>query len=561
MRKALLFRLPMWVLPSLLLVATSAAQSIRYNIRTLDSLGGGTYDEGGVRSVNNSGQAVGFVTYGSFDPIPRALLWREDGSAIDLQPLQVGYGGETRAPGKAFAINNIGQVVGLGHGPPEGACLWQNGIHTDLSIFGGWQSEARGINDAGEIVGWGLTPDGWERAFLWRSGVVTDLGTLGGGTARAYNINKASQVVGESWITNNGPLHAFLWQQGVMRDLGSLPGYTGGHDSSTATDINDAGQVVGYCKSSRTNIYPRAFIWQNGSMTDLGALGTGGTWAYAVNNLGQVVGTSNGRGRAFLWQSGAMTDLNSLIDPSSGWQLTEALDINDNGWIVGKGIGASPGRILFLLVPVPEDIPNAKKSRDGDVVAPRAGIVTRVLGDDFYIESGDRAAAIRVHRPAHALAIGARVNVIGRIRTNTNGERYVEASTVTQYGSGSVRPVGLAIRLLGGADWAYNPATGAGQRGVKGGLGLNNIGLLIRVWGEVTYRGSDFFYLDDGSGSTDASGHVGARVLAQGINLPALGSHVQVTGISSCFISGTELFCLILLTRQDDILPEYLSNR
>ena len=42
-----------------------------------------------------------------------------------------------------------------------------------------------------------------------------------------------------------------------------------------------------------------------------------------------------------------MVDLNSLIDPSSGWVLSEANGINDLGQIVGGGsLGA------FILTPL-----------------------------------------------------------------------------------------------------------------------------------------------------------------------------------------------------------------
>ena len=49
-----------------------------------------------------------------------------------------------------------------------------------------------------------------------------------------------------------------------------------------------------------------------------------------------------------------MTNLNSLISPTSGWTLEQANDINDNGQIVGYGIGPDGNTDGFLLDPVPE---------------------------------------------------------------------------------------------------------------------------------------------------------------------------------------------------------------
>jgi probable HAF family extracellular repeat protein len=81
-------------------------------------------------------------------------------------------------------------------------------------------------------------------------------------------------------------------------------------------------------------------------MTDLGVL-AGGTasWAFGVNDDDVVVGTSNVTGgayHAFIWDEiNGLRDLNDLIDAGSGWTLTRATDINNDGLISGWGTNGS----------------------------------------------------------------------------------------------------------------------------------------------------------------------------------------------------------------------------
>ena len=88
-----------------------------------------------------------------------------------------------------------------------------------------------------------------------------------------------------------------------MTDLGTLGG-----TSSTATDINSTGQVVGWSGSNLANDHEyHAFFWEAGTMTDLGTLGGMLSSASAINATGQVVGSSipalaNEELRATLWQ-------------------------------------------------------------------------------------------------------------------------------------------------------------------------------------------------------------------------------------------------------------------
>ncbi len=125
-----------------------------------------------------------------------------------------------------------------------------------------------------------------------------------------------------------------------MTDLGTLGGI-----ESYAWAINNAGQVVGWASTSSGERH--AFLYSKGTMTDLGVL-PGGTESFAqgINNAGQVVGyayTSSGEEHAFLYSDGTMTDLGTL-----GGNDSLAESINNAGQVVGVSATPSVEEHAFL---------------------------------------------------------------------------------------------------------------------------------------------------------------------------------------------------------------------
>lgn len=132
-----------------------------------------------------------------------------------------------------------------------------------------------------------------------------------------------------------------------------------------------------------------------------------------------------------------------------------------------------------------QTIPSMKLLGDGASVA-GTPVVTAAFPDFFYVEDRSRAMGIRVNLVGHALTVGKTTQLAGTIQTNSDGERYVNASIATATGSDSVLPVLMTNSALGGGNWSYGSGSSSGQCGIEGASGLNNIGLLVRTTGRVT---------------------------------------------------------------------------
>lgn len=194
--------------------------------------------------INNAGQVVG-TSNTSIQGIrmDRAFVWSE-GAMVDLGALSP-YGSSG-----ANAINASGQIVGFASDPHGGvthAVLWDKGRLVDLgggSLSSLYGSSARDINDAGHIVG-----SDQRDAVLWLNGERTVLGGLAGDVwSTAAAINNAGLIVGtsdpSSGVANDE--RAVMWLDGRVIDLNSLAEVaSSGWTLLSATDINDAGQIVG----------------------------------------------------------------------------------------------------------------------------------------------------------------------------------------------------------------------------------------------------------------------------------------------------------------------------
>ncbi len=219
--------------------------------------------------------------------------------------------------------------------------------------------------------------------------------------------------------------------------------------------------------------------------------------------------------------------------------------------------GWSSSNIKSATYTIVSPITDAKLAKPNDPVS-LTGFVTGSWSAYFYMEASDRSSGIKVSISPNALPVGAEVVVYGNAQSsNSTGEKYVVANSADQTpGTGLtiLPPLMLVNKSLGGADWRYNDSTKAGQKGIKDCVSLNNIGLLVTTAGIVTYKGTSDFRIDDGSGAKDNSSYNGVRVYATGLTLPTVGKFARVTGIISCFKVGNDLYRILSVRTQGDIV-------
>jgi hypothetical protein len=178
----------------------------------------------------------------------RAVLWRRDGTAVDL----------TAATGlhEVTDLDNAGRLVGsvMPDGMNGYPALWYRGRLTVLSDTSG---TASAINDRGEITGYFTA--GLGQSFVWRRSRLTEIPLLPdmppASMMQAQGINNRGQVVGF------GGFDGFVWNSRTAT-LSTLPGLT--RFGAAAYDINDRGQIVGSAGTSPENLESHAVLLSPG---------------------------------------------------------------------------------------------------------------------------------------------------------------------------------------------------------------------------------------------------------------------------------------------------------
>ena len=211
------------------------------------------------------------------------------------------------------------------------------------------------------------------------------------------------------------------------------------------------------------------------------------------------------------------------------------------------------GNAVFARI-MDNSIGHCKRHLNGYAISLEDKKVSAVFDDCFYVQEEDRFTGIGVLWDGAMPAIGDIVSLSGTL-TTVSEERMIQADTVDFEDSSDPKPLGMNELGVGGSDFFYTAGLfTAGQRGIAGGIGLNNIGLLIRIWGRVS---------DVDSAETPTWFTIGEPpqnpvliTLPSGVIAPNLSDFVAVTGISSLYDDGNgNLLPKIKVRKQEDISP------
>jgi hypothetical protein len=303
-----------------------------------------TYNQYIASAITDSGVIVGGASYFAM-PISYSCAVRWDSSGIIEELGNLGTDRSGHPHSGMSAINSAGTIVGSsqkfdysGKFLGQAAVRWSASgtVATELDHVatesdGYFNCVALAINDAGTAVGYddrGLCSVRWDASgtaatALDKLGAETSSGAAG---SAAVAINSAGIIVGGSVKSFEGinlGYRAVRWDAvgTSVHELGNLGTDSNGVTSCYVSDINSSGMIVG-CADVMGNVFER---------------------------------------HAVLWDTNDVAiDLNTLIDPTSGWVLTNATDITDTGWIAGHGMfdpdgtGGQDAYQRLFLIQIPE---------------------------------------------------------------------------------------------------------------------------------------------------------------------------------------------------------------
>jgi hypothetical protein len=295
-----------------------------------------------------------------------------------------------------------------------------NGTFTPFgSLISGYETQARGIDDNGDVVGVAVGGNPLNFGWLYSGGQITVLPANFYPVAISnYGIAGSASPSG-NWDPNNSD--AAIYRGGNITILGTLSTMGGG---SFAQRINSSGQVSGYFLKAAFNTQapsapiPEPFFYDGTTMNAINIANAAyGGYADYLNDSGAVVGryypdnldacfnnsagvfTCNFTHRAFYYSNGTAVDLNSLVmSPPAGMVLRDVFYISNSGLILaGSPNAQGTGEATFLLTPV------SPAANTG--TSPSTAAITASPDPAIHTANGDAITTISWNAPSGVTAV------------------------------------------------------------------------------------------------------------------------------------------------------------
>jgi hypothetical protein len=312
----------------------TAPSSTYFKITNITAEVGGL--TGSAAAVNNDGR-IGYTDFGNQEDIPgTAYVVNNGGTFAQLYgPFDPGFDCEFSEL-TVTALNENAEAVGswsCGNGPGFIGWLLSGANYSSISFYdqSGQESNAYAVNDHDVAVGC----SGPCYTGATGSAIVVEKSGSTGRTIPLRGFKGAKCLTTATSINDAGSIVGSACDEAVRFSTSGYAQPLGLGRGSAAEAVNQHGDIVGSAGSS-------AFLERDGRTLRLpkpAPYGRDSAIAYAVNSTDEVVGTLYGPtgAVAFIYTGGHVYALDSLLPPHSGWQIADALGVNDHGEIVGDG--------------------------------------------------------------------------------------------------------------------------------------------------------------------------------------------------------------------------------
>jgi hypothetical protein len=261
--------------------------------------------------------------------------------------------------------------------------LAQTFTYAPINVPGGTQTEARGINSSGEVVGFYYTtncveptevqfPNCIVQGFKMVNGTIIKLMVPNSMSTAILGVNDYGDLVGFTRL-NDGSAHGFLWLHTNVVKLLNAPFAGGNSDEHTVPfGVNKALTVVGGVWFYSDQQGSGGWVWQNGTFSNMNPGDTvSGTCCWSVNgisNNGFLSGTNLYHGFVSAWfKSATDEDFYPVTRDTNGTAVNSNSDVigyfaSGKGWFA-KHIESNEGTNDATEVKpgfIPVAYPNAK---------------------------------------------------------------------------------------------------------------------------------------------------------------------------------------------------------